>query len=122
MTAPTAGTEYFLVQFTDITEAAAFVAALSRYLSSPLGSKYLRPAAAAEVRSLVVGESELIARIDVYLNAPALDAVKNAFGRLPAMSILRGSPLPPECILLIGSGGVKEWGIEEAQWHILSER
>ncbi len=122
MTKPTADAEYFLVLFTDITEAAAFVAGLTRYLSSPQGSKYLRPSAAAEVWSFVISEATAIERIEVYLNAPALDAVRNTFGRLPAVDILRGSQLPPDCILLIGAGGVEEWGVEEAQWHILSER
>ena len=48
---PMADAVYHLLQYTDITEAASFVAALSRFLTYPPGSKYLSPLAPAEVLS-----------------------------------------------------------------------
>ncbi|MCA0454502.1 MAG: hypothetical protein LCI00_11050 [Chloroflexi bacterium] len=122
MTVPTPAADYTLVQYTDITEAAAFVAALTRYLSSPRGSKYLLPASTAEVWSYVVGEVEAIERIEIYLNVVAVKAVETAFGHLPLSETRRGSQLPADCVQLIGGGGVEAWGVEEAQWHILAER
>lgn len=122
MALPIADTEYTLVQYTDITEAAAFVAALTRYLSSSKGSKYLLPSAAAEVWSYVYGDVDAVERIEIYLNPIAVDAVVSMFGRLPLSEARRGHQLSVDCVQLIGGGGVEVWGVEEAQWHILSER
>jgi hypothetical protein len=119
---PMADADYHLLQYTDISEAAAFVAALSRFLTYPPGSKYLSPLAPAEVLSRVLGTGEDIERIEVYLNTAALGAVKEAFGQPPRVERRRGDQLPKDCILLIGAGGVEAWGVEEAQWHILAER
>ena len=117
----TADAMYHLLEYRDITEAAAFVAALSRFLSYPPGSKYLAPVAPAEVLSHLLGSMEGIDLIEVYLNATALEAVKEAFGPPPTTKIRRGDQLPKGVILLIGAGGVEAWGVEEAQWHILAE-
>ena len=122
MAIPTADAEYHLLTYTDINEAAAFVAALSRFLSSPQGSKYFRPSAPAEVWSRVLGPAYDIERIEVYLNASAVAAVTELFLRPPSFEKLRGSQMPLDCISLIGAGGAEAWGLEEAQWHMLSER
>ncbi len=122
MVRPIADATYHLLKFNDISKAAAFVAALSCFLSSPQGSKYLRPSAPAEVWSHVFGMVEDIERIEVYLNASALEAVKESFGQPPTIETRRGDQLPADCISLIGAGGVEEWGLEEAQWHMLAER
>lgn len=121
MAIPTADAEYHLLKFIDIGEAAAFVAALSRFLSSPSGSKYFRPSAPAEVWSRVLGPAYDIERVEVYMNASALGAVAETFLRPPATETLRGNQMPPDCISLIGAGGAEAWGLEEAQWHMLSE-
>jgi len=122
MAVPIVDAEYSLMQFTNIEYAAAFVAALSRYLSSPEGRVYFRPAAAAEVWSYVAGDTDAIERIDIYLNQIAIKAAKDAFGSISMTEMRRGKHLPRECILLIGAGGVEAWGLEEAQWHIMAER
>jgi len=118
---PMTDARYHLLEYRDITEAAAFVAALSRFLSYPPGSKYLSPLAPAEVLSRVLGSAEDIELIEVYLNAAALEAVKEVFESPPATKIRRGDQLPKGVILLIGAGGVEAWGVEEAQWHILAD-
>ena len=110
------------LQFTDISEAAAFVAALSSFLSYPQSIKYLRPAAPAEVWSHIFTTAGDIERIEVYLNATALEAMKASFDEPLAVEARRGDQLPADCIALIGAGGVEAWGVEEAQWHLLSER
>ncbi len=122
MARPKADAQYHLLQYTNINQAAAFVAALSRFLSSPAGSKYLLPLAPAEVWSRVIGSAQDVERIEVYLNWSALDAVKESFGQPPVSSVRRGNEMPTDCISLIGAGGVEAWGVEEAQWHMMSER
>jgi len=119
---PTADAEYHLLHYTDINEAAAFVAALSRFLSSPQGSTYFRPSAAAEVWSRVIGSADSIEHIEVYLNNSALAAALEAFGGFLGVVTLRGNLMPKDCVALIGAGGAEAWGLEEAQWHLMSER
>ncbi len=122
MAAPKPDAKYHMLEFTNISEAAAFVAALSRFLSSPSGGKYLRPLAAAEVWSHVDGEAGTIERIEIYMNGTAIEAEKDVFTRPSWVETLRGDQMPSDCVLLIGAGGGETWGMEEAQWHILSER
>lgn len=122
MAAPIGDKDYHWLQFGDLTRAAIFVAALTRFLASTNGSRYLKPLASAEVWSFVTGQSDAIEQIDLYMNDVALRAIKELMGtRTPAMQKRQGRHMQPECILLIGGGGVEEWGTEEAQWHILSE-
>ena len=122
MAAPKPDAKYHMLEFTNISEAAAFVAALSRFLSSPPGGRYLRPSAAAEVWSHVEGEDGTIERIEIYMNGAAIEAEKDVFTSPSWMETLRGDQMPLDCVLLIGAGGSETWGMEEAQWHILSER
>jgi hypothetical protein len=119
---PIAEAIYHLLQYNDISEAAGFVAVLTRFLSNPQGSKYLRPAAPAEVWSYVVGSAMDVERVDIYMNASAYAAVKELFVRAPLTKKVRGDDLQMDCVLLIGAGGVEAWGVEEAQWHMMSER
>ena len=122
MTKPIADAVYHLLQYTDISEAAGFVALLTRFLANPQGGKYLRPAAPAEVWSFVVGPASDIERVDIYMNASGYAAVQELFVRAPVTKKVRGRDLQADCVLLIGAGGVEAWGVEEAQWHIMSER
>lgn len=122
MTRPTADADYHLLRYADVSEAAAFVAALSRFLSDPRGTHYLRPAAPAEVWSSLSMGTHDIDHVRIYLNTTALEAVTEAFGQTQIIAVQRGKYLPTDCILLIGAGGIEAWGIEQAQWHILSER
>ena len=109
------------MQFRDISDAASFVAALSQFLSYPENIKYLRPSAPAEIWSYIFGTAEAVELIEVYLNATGLAAMKDSFDELPPYKAVRGDQLPFDCISLIGAGGVEAWGVEEAQWHLLSE-
>ena len=68
-----------------------------------------------------MGSAEAIERIEIYMNAVAVEAVTDAFGRPQVAAKKLGEHVPPESILLIGAGGVEAWGLDEAQWHILSE-
>lgn len=122
MARPIADGAYHLMRYNDVSEAAAFVAALSRFLSYPQGSKYLRPATPAEVWSCLYVKADEIVQVEVYLNTTALAAVREAFGAPALFGTHRGDEMPNDCVLLIGAGGVEAWGLEQAQWHILSER
>ena len=89
------------MHYTDINEAVAFVAVLSQFLSYPQGGKYLRLSTPAEVWNRVWGSAGDIERIEVYLNATALNAAKESFDSLPDMAVWRGDQLPGDCIGLI---------------------
>ncbi len=122
MAVPKSDAIYHMLEFTDLGDAAAFVAALSRFLSSPRGGKYLRPSAAAEVWSHLEGEADAIERIEIYMNGPAIEAEKDVFTSPSWMETRRGDQMPVDCVLLISAGGSETWGMEEAQWHILSDQ
>ena len=122
MAVPMIDPEYHVLRYTNIIEAAAFVAVMTQFLSNPQGSKYLRPLAPAEVWSDVVGTADAIERVDIYLNASAYEAMQDLFVGAPLTEKWSGDDLPADCVLLIGAGGVEAWGVEEAQWHMMSER
>ncbi len=122
MAVPKADAVYHMLEFRDLSDAAGFVAALSRFLSSPRGGRYLRPSAAAEVWSHVEGEDGTIERVEIYMNGPAIEAEKDVFTSPEWVESRRGDQMPEDCVLLIGAGGSEAWGKEEAEWHILSER
>jgi hypothetical protein len=99
--------------FEDRTEGAAFVAALSRFLSSPAGSPYLTRSDVVEVRSHPSPGDGL----ELYLSDSAWDAARAAFSPLPVSEALPSAALPEACTLII-HGTVSPWGISEAQKNI----
>lgn len=67
---------YHALTFDEPDEAAAFVAALSRWLASPSGEVWAASNPSIDVRAVKVGERVLA----IYLNQPALDATIAGFG------------------------------------------
>src|SRR5690349_282801 len=99
--------EFHVLEFDHHDEAAAFVAALSRFINSPgnaVGSQPLEVWA----RSPVHQES-----VKLYLNDQALASAQVAFAPLPAHKTVSRQSLPDECFLIIGDG-TGSWGAEEA--------
>lgn len=94
-------------------EGVAFVAALSRFLSSPAGAPHLSRPDAVEVRSHRAGGGQL----ELYLSAPALEAAIAAFSPVPAAEAVLSDALPKACELLI-QGSAPAWGLDEAQSHL----
>jgi hypothetical protein len=104
---------YHCISFADRTEGAAFVAALSRFLSSPKGASYLEQANVVEVRSRTRADAQL----ELYLSTSAFAAAVEAFSPVPSSQIVSPDTLPEDCVAVI-SRSVSAWGLEEAQNHI----
>jgi hypothetical protein len=96
------------MEFAHHDEAAAFVAALSRFLQSP---KSAAPQSTAEVwaRSPVRSET-----VKLYLNDGALEAARTAFSPVPVRNTVAGDALPDESFLIIEGGVTPAWGAAEA--------
>ena len=103
---------FHLMPFAQRNEAAAFVAAISRFLDSPRGAGYVEPPGAVQIWSHA-GASH--GAIDVYLTADALAAATAAFGAVVGVGTHPDMPLPPDCLLLIGADRAPTWGLEDAE-------
>jgi hypothetical protein len=103
---------FHLMHFEHRGEAAAFVAALSRFLDSPRGSGYMEPPGAVQIWSHA-GASH--GTIDVFLTADALAAATAAFAPVIGAGTNPNVTLPPGCTLLIGAERAPSWGLEEAE-------
>jgi hypothetical protein len=118
--------EFHVMEFAHHDEAAAFVAALSRFLVSPRGAGHAespqkalhkrsasgsRRAAPVEVwaRSPVASEG-----VALFLSETALVAAKAAFSPVPIARTIRRAALPDESFLIIEGGVTPEWGAAEA--------
>lgn len=132
------------MEFAHHDEAAAFVAALSRYLDSPriaaaaaakpkkgtatgASPKRKKSGAAGTSKSKkgVAGSSnpkiEVWARSPVasegvllFLSATALAAAESAFSPVPVTRTIKREALPDECFLIIEGGVTPAWGAAEA--------
>lgn len=91
-------------------EGAAFVAALSRFLSSPAGSSYIARADTLEVRSHALPGGGL----QLYLSDSALEAASVAFSPVPVSDTVSSAALPEGCTLVF-QGTVSPWGLSNAQ-------
>ena len=113
MNAPAADHEYHVLAFARTNEAAAFVAALSRFLNSPPGAGYAQATDAVEVWSYSPAGEE---RIDVYLSVGALAAVSAVFSPVPVVGTLRGDAVAKDAVMIIGGGQRPgAWGLAEAE-------
>jgi hypothetical protein len=89
------------------SEAAAFIAALSRFLASPAGAPFRE-----HWKSAVVWASVSDGTFRVFLSEAALDAASAVFAPLPAV-LPRATP-PPGSRLVVDSGTLP-LGIEQAE-------
>jgi hypothetical protein len=112
MNVPVADQEYHVLAFERTNEAAAFVAALARYLNSPAGAAFVKAPATVEVWSYSPSEE----KIEVYLSEGALAAVAAVFTPVPVIAKRRGAALPKDCVMIIGGGQrPAAWGLAEAE-------
>jgi N-acetylglutamate synthase-like GNAT family acetyltransferase len=107
-TAPS-GRDFHVMEFAHHDEAAAFVAALSRFLESPDSGR--GPGSGVEVwaRSPVSSEG-----VRLFLSDEALAAAQTAFSPVPVRRTVRGDSLPDESFLIIEGGVTPAWGAAEA--------
>jgi len=134
--------EFHVMEFAHHDEAAAFVAALSRFLDLPkLGAagaakpkksgataaskRKSRPAGTPKSKKSVAGSSnpkiEVWARSPVasegvllFLSATALAAAESAFSPVPVARTIKRDALPDECFLIVEGGVTPAWGAAEA--------
>ncbi|HEX6628644.1 MAG TPA: GNAT family N-acetyltransferase [Gemmatimonadaceae bacterium] len=100
--------EFHVLEFEHHDEAAAFVAALSRILSSPSRARDDAQAVEVWARSPVHKES-----VKLFLSDRALETAQGAFSPVPAHKTVSRQSLPDECFLIIGDN-VAAWGADEA--------
>ncbi len=105
---PRKSDSFHVLEFEHHDEAAAFVAALSRFVSSPSGAGDFRESVEVWARSPVHRES-----VKLFPNDRALDAAQSAFAPVPSHKIVSRQALPDECFLIIGDN-TAAWGADEA--------
>lgn len=124
MPAKSAAREFHVMEFVHHDEAAAFVAALSRFLNSPDAPRAGKPKAKAKskapievwARSPVASEGVVL-----FLSDAAQAAADKAFSPVPIGRIVKRASLPDECFLIIEGGVTPAWGAAEASAR-LSQR
>ena len=110
MRTPTAQATYHVVHFSDGTEAAGFVAALSRFLDSP---RWHAPPGHLDVE--VWSDARATAGgVALYLSDGALAATAAGFSSPPVTGSCRGAQLPGESALLLG-GDEGPLGLEDVR-------
>jgi hypothetical protein len=97
MRTPTAQATYHVVHFVDGSEAAGFVAALSRFLDSP---RWHAPPGHLDVE-VWSDASPSPGGVSLYLSDGALAATAAGFVSPPVAGSCRGMALPDECALLV---------------------
>ena len=114
LTAQTASTNqrksdaFHVLEFDHHDDAAAFVAALSRFLNSPASKREEKELLEVWARSPVHRES-----VKLFLSDGALSAAKAAFSPVPSHKTISRQTLPDESFLIIGDN-TAAWGAEEA--------
>jgi hypothetical protein len=111
------------MEFVHHDEAAAFVAALSRFLNSPDAPRAGKPKSKSKSKS----KSRLKSPIEVWARSPvaaegvvlflsdaAQSAADKAFSPVPIGRIIKRASLPDECFLIIEGGVTPAWGAAEA--------
>lgn len=101
---------YHRCGFPDRAQAAAFVAALSRFVRGPRGAAYGDATRGAIIWSRTHDDSDAV---DLYLSDAALRATIEAFGEPAVSETVDRTALPAECALLFTSTSAA-WGMEQA--------
>jgi hypothetical protein len=108
--------DYHVLEFDNTTEAASFVAALSRFLNSPVGSTYVDSNGSVQVFSSVAEpRSDRSEWVEVFLSSEALDAACAAFAPVLVSGRRRGDKLPADCTLVVDGYHVPPWGLTEVE-------
>jgi hypothetical protein len=107
-----------VVDFARVDEAAAFIAALSRFLASPSGELFVKEGERIEVSSLLDLVTE---RVAVFVSASAWRAANAAFPSLPPTKTRARDDLPAERMRLIDGRSVKPMGFEEVRRRLTTQ-
>ena len=99
-----------VVEYRNSDEAAAFIAALSRVLSSPIGVGHLDTSIPVEVLAHVAADS-----VTVYSSESAADAANRAFSPVPFVATIAREALPLTTIAVVTGPDVTPLAAEAAQ-------
>lgn len=103
---------YHIIEFAEAAQAAAFLAAISRFLSSPSGARFRHGSGPLEVRCLRRDTESTV----VALGEEALQAASSAFAPVPIARTLRGTSRPVEFETIIdGSTEIPALGLTDAR-------
>ena len=103
--------ELHVMEFAHHDEAAAFVAALSRFLNSPGGTANIERTSVVEVwaQSPEPGKT-----VHLFLSKAALTAAESAFSPVPVERVVSRKALPAASFLVIEGGNTPSWGAADA--------
>jgi len=122
MPAKPAAREFHVMEFVHHDEAAAFVAALSRFLNSPAAPRAGKPKSKSKSPIEVWARSPVAAEgVVLFLSDAAQTAADKAFSPVPVGRTIKRASLPDECFLIIEGGVTPAWGAAEASAR-LSQR
>jgi hypothetical protein len=107
--------DFYVLQFENTMDAAAFVAALSRFLNSPVGSTYVDGVGSIQVWSYLSARGH---GVQVFLSPDALEAASAAFAPVFVAGRRRRDQFPVDCTLVFDGDNVPAWGLTEVE-HIL---
>jgi hypothetical protein len=105
---PAGGASHSALEPLALEEAAAFVAVLSRVLSSPKGASY-------RDRVIEVWYARHEAAIDLYLSAAALEAAQVAFDPVAVRGACHPKTFTAHARLLFDHSSVPAWGADDAR-------
>jgi hypothetical protein len=102
--------DFHVMEFAHHEEAAAFAAALSRFLNSPSGGPHAGKQPPAEVWA----ESPATGAVRLFLSNAALAAAQSAFSPVPVGRTVKRAALPAASFLVIEGGKTPSWGAADA--------
>lgn len=115
MPAKPSAREFHVMEFVHHDEAAAFVAALSRFLNSPDAPRGGKPKAKSKAPIEVWARSPVASEgVVLFLSDAAQTAADKAFSPIPIGRTIKRASLPDECFLIIEGGVTPAWGAAEA--------
>jgi len=103
---------FHVVQFPRPMEAAAFVAALSRFLNSPQAGSSTRAIEAIEVWHALNKQTD---RVSLYLSDEALRLAQDAFATVAVAEVIGFGGLPPHRAIVVKGGRTAAMGIVDAE-------
>ena len=107
---PVATAEYHRLDFSERDEASAFMAALSRFITSPAGTSVVAEGEPVEVWTSMQENGDRL-----YLNNSAKRATVAAFSPVPELTPIRGSAIPRNVLLSLAGFTARPMGFDEAK-------
>jgi hypothetical protein len=107
--------DFQVLEFAKVDEAAAFIAALSRFLASPRGAQFLVPPEGVEIASRATQAPGFVDVVEVYLSDAAWRAANAAFAPVPAARPRAREALPADRVVVVHGRTRVALGLEEVR-------